>query len=98
MQPTIVRRVDRGHILLSNGWVARARCSRVTHPTPVWPPRRRLSDNRLNDQAKQAVKDAVGSRLRRSLSPDFVLSKNYCSQRQGKAERLLLGSGVKITF
>ena len=63
MHPSIVRRVDRGHILLQTGGLrGPTRCSRVAHtPTPVWPPRRRLSDNRLNDQAKQAVKDAAGS-------------------------------------
>ena len=54
MPPSIVRRVDRGHVLLSNGWVARA-------PAPVWRPRRSLRWNNLSDKAKQAVKDAAGS-------------------------------------
>ena len=54
MPPSIVRRVDRGHVLLSDGWVARA-------PAPLWPPRRSLRGNGLNNQAEQAVTDAAGS-------------------------------------
>ena len=57
MPPSIVRRVDRGHVLLPNGWVARA-------PAPVWPTppsRRSLAGNSLNNQTKQAVKRAAGS-------------------------------------
>ena len=47
---------------LSRGWVTRSTMnSRVAHPTPVWPPRRSLRFNDLNDEAKQAVKDAAGS-------------------------------------
>ena len=53
-----MRRVDRGHVLLSDGWVARA-------PAPISPPCRppghSLRSNNLNDEAKQAVKDAAGS-------------------------------------
>ena len=64
MPPSIVRRVHRGHVLLSNGWVARAPRSCVAHPTPVWPPRRSLQVNSLNDQAKQAIKGAAGSGVR----------------------------------
>ena len=37
-------------------------CSR-THITPLWPPRRSLENNRLYDQAKQAIKDAAGSNV-----------------------------------
>ena len=32
-----------------------------THLTPLRPPRRSLQGNHLDDQAKQAVKDAAGS-------------------------------------
>ena len=34
------------------------------HTTPLWPPRRSLESNSLNDQAKQAIKDAVGSDIK----------------------------------
>ena len=55
MLPSIVRRVDRGHVLLSDGWFS----------GPVYPPhtplRRSLQSKHLDDQAKQAVKDAAGS-------------------------------------
>ena len=63
MPPSIVRRVDRGHILLQTGGLrGPTRCSRVAHtPTPVWPPRRSLRSNWLNNKAEQAVKDAAGS-------------------------------------
>ena len=49
MLPSIVRRVDRGHA----SWIARI--------TPLWPPHRSLQDNNLDDQAKQAIKDAAES-------------------------------------
>ena len=42
-----MRRVDRGHA----SWIARI--------TPLWPPHRSLENNKLNDQAKQAIKDAA---------------------------------------
>ena len=58
MSPSIVRRMDRGHVLLSDGWVARAP---APISPPLRPPRRSLEDNGLNEQAKQAVKDAAGS-------------------------------------
>ena len=56
---SIVRRVDRGHVLLlSDGWVARA-------PAPISPPlrplRHSLQYNKLGNQAEKAVKDAAGS-------------------------------------
>jgi hypothetical protein len=35
-------------------------CSRA-HLTPLRPPRNSLQGNYLNDQAKQAIKDAAGS-------------------------------------
>ena len=58
MQPPTVRRVDRGHVLLSDGWVARA-------PAPISPvprpPRHSLGSNFLTYEAQQAVKDAAGS-------------------------------------
>ena len=58
MLPSIVRRVDRGHVLLSDGWIARA-------PAPISPPlrspRHSLQYNNINDEAIQAVKDAAGS-------------------------------------
>ena len=58
MLPSIVRRVDRGHVLLSDGGVARA-------PAPISPPLRppchSLQNNPLDDKAKQAVTDAAGS-------------------------------------
>ena len=58
MPPSIVRRVDRGHVLLSDGWVARAP---APISPPVRPPRHSLRSNGLNDEAKRAVKDAAGS-------------------------------------
>ena len=57
--PSSVRRVRRDRILLSDGWVACA-------PEPISPlrtPRRSLRGNSLNDQAKQAVRDAAGRRV-----------------------------------
>ena len=58
MPPSIVRRVDHGHVLLSDGWVARA-------PAPISapcdPPRHSLRYNYLNEKAMQAVRDAAGS-------------------------------------
>ena len=59
MLPSIVRRVDRGHVLLlSDGWVARA-------PAPISPPmrplRHSLQYNNLDEKAKKAVEDAAGS-------------------------------------
>ena len=58
MLPTIVRRVDRGHVLLSDGWVARA-------PAPISPPlrlfRHSLQSNNLIYEAKKALKDAADS-------------------------------------
>eukprot|EP00964_Phaeocystis_antarctica_P066745 scaffold40398_cov54-Phaeocystis_antarctica.AAC.1 len=52
MLPSIVRRVDRGHVLLcrTGGSVLP-----YTHLTPL---RRSLQYSHLDDQAKQAVKDA----------------------------------------
>ena len=68
MPPSIVRRVHRGHVLLSNGWVARAPRSSVVHPTPVWPPRRSLRSNDLTDPIKgdltDLIKGAAGSGVR----------------------------------
>ena len=55
MLPSIVRRVDRGHVLLSGGWFS---SPIYPHLTPL---RRSLEYNHLDDQAKQAVKDAAGS-------------------------------------
>ena len=58
MLPSIVRCVDRSHVLLSDGWVARA-------PAPISPPmrplRHSLQFNNLDEKAKKAVKDAAGS-------------------------------------
>ena len=59
MPPSIVRRVDRGHVLLSDGWVARAPAP-ISHPRAT-SPRHSLGNNNLNDQSMQAVKDAAGS-------------------------------------
>jgi hypothetical protein len=33
----------------------------------LWPPRRSLKNNRLDDQAKQAIKDAAGSGVKIGL-------------------------------
>ena len=60
--PSIVRRMGRGHVLPSDGWVACAPLQRPSHP-PLRPPRRSLQENFLNDQAKQAVRDAAGRRV-----------------------------------
>jgi hypothetical protein len=58
MLPSIVNRVDRGHVLLSDGWVARA-------SAPILPPMRPLCHslqcNNLDEKAKKAVKVAAGS-------------------------------------
>ena len=58
MPPSIVHRMERGHVLLSDGWVARA-------PAPISapcdPPRHSLRYNGLSDEAEQAVRDAAGS-------------------------------------
>ena len=51
MLPSIVRRVDRGHASWIASWIARI--------TPLWPPHRSLENNNLDDQAKQAIKDAA---------------------------------------
>ena len=59
MPPSIVRRVDRGHVLLSDGWVARAPAP--ISPPPLLPPRHSLRSNGLNDEAKRALQDATGS-------------------------------------
>ena len=50
MEPTCIRRLDREHVLLPNGWVARV---------PLAPPCRSLQTNRLNDAAKQALRAAA---------------------------------------
>ena len=52
MEPTCIRCLDREHVLLTNGWVARV---------PLAPPCRSLQNNRLNDDAKQALRAAAGS-------------------------------------
>ena len=58
MPPSIVHRMDRGHVLLSDGWVARA-------PAPISPPcdppRHSVRHSGLHDEAKEAIKDAAGS-------------------------------------
>ena len=59
MLPSIVRRVDCGHFLLPYGWITRAP---VYPPHPlVISPSHSVRHNCLDDQAKQAIKDAAGS-------------------------------------
>ena len=59
MLPSILRHVDRGHVLLPDGWVVRGA------PAPISPRmrplRHSLEFNNLDDEAKKAVKDAAGS-------------------------------------
>ena len=52
MEPTCIRRLDREHVRLTNGWVARV---------PLAPPCRSLQNNRLNAAAEQAMRAAAGS-------------------------------------
>ena len=52
MEPTCIRRLDREHVLLPNGWVARV---------PLAPPCRSLQINSLNEATKQALRAAAGS-------------------------------------
>ena len=59
MLPPIVRRVDCGHFLLPYGWITRAPLY-PPHPL-VTSPSHSLMFNYLDDQAKQAIKDAAGS-------------------------------------
>ena len=67
MPTPIVHRMDRGHVLLSDRWVASTPTPHRTPPPPppppplLRPPRRSLEYNGLDDHAKQAVKDAAGS-------------------------------------
>ena len=59
MLPSIVRRVDCGHFLLPYGWITRAP---VYPPHPlVISPSHSVKFNGLDDQAKQAIKDAAGT-------------------------------------
>ena len=59
MLPPIVRRVDCGHVLVPDGWITRAP---VYPPHPlVISPSHSVKFNGLDDQAKQAIKDAAGS-------------------------------------
>ena len=58
MPPSIVRRMDRGHVLLSDGWVARAP---APISAPLLPPRHSLQYNGLDDKAEQVLRDAAGS-------------------------------------
>ena len=61
MPTPIVHRMDRGHVLLSDRWVASTPTPHRTPPPLLRPPRRSLEYNGLDDHAKQAVKDAAGS-------------------------------------
>ena len=61
MPPSIARRVDRGHVLLSDRRTGGSRVLPRAHLIPLRPPYHSLRDNYLNDQAKQALKDAAGS-------------------------------------
>ena len=82
MLPYIVRRVDRGHVLLSDGWAMRA-------PAPTSPPlrlpRHSLQDNDLDDKAEKAVKDAAGSGVKIEL--DVLQNEIAAQARQAAAER-----------
>ena len=59
MLPSTVHRVDCGHFLLPYGWITRAPLY-PPHPL-VTSPSHSLMFNYLDDQAKQAIKDAAGS-------------------------------------
>ena len=68
--PSIVRCVDRGHVLLSGGWVARAPAP--TSP-PLRPPRRSIRFNYLTKKAKKVVRDAAPDiTIYGGASPPFV--------------------------
>jgi hypothetical protein len=60
MLPSIVCRVDRGHVLLSDGWVARAPAPTSHPPCDLC---HSLQYNNLDEEVKKAVKDAAGSRV-----------------------------------
>ena len=57
MLPSIVRCVDRGHVLLSDGGGS----TRMLPYTPCDLARRSLRVNNFHDKAKQIVSDAAGS-------------------------------------
>ena len=59
MLPSIPRGPSGGHVLLSAG--GGSRVLPRTQITPLWPPRRSLQHNGLNEQTKQAIKDAAGT-------------------------------------
>ena len=59
MLPSIVRRVDCAHFLLPYGWITRAPVY-APHPL-VTSSSHSVTYNHLDDQAKQAIKDAAGS-------------------------------------
>ena len=82
MPPSIVRRKDRGHVLLTDGWVARA-------PAPISapcdPPRHSLRYNGFDEivmQAVRVIRDPAG----------MLLLVPCCASRRPKK------SGVSITF
>ena len=59
--PSIVRRVDRGRVLLSDGWIHTHAPVHPPHSPPCDLPRRSLQHSDLDDKAEQIIKDAAGS-------------------------------------
>ena len=79
MPPSIVRRVDRGHVLLSDGWVARAP---APISPPLRPPRHSLQYNGLNNKAKQAVKKAA-EKTSKAAAPKAPAPKQKAPKAKG---------------
>ena len=64
MQPTVLRRIDRGHVLMSDGWAVRLPLKSLASPFVC---DRSLQSNGLNDDAKRALQEAAGERVKLSF-------------------------------